>query len=129
MKRNYLLTCCLILATSVLQAEDKKTEAKSEALKQVFSTAPTGEPSAIHKARASAKPGDTITLKGRVMGNSKPFVDKRSIFVLGDTETLTACSDKPGDACATPWDTCCDSSELIKQGTATIQVVDEKAKY
>lgn len=62
------------------------------------------------------------------MGNAKPFVDGRSIFILGDTDTLKACSDIPGDGCATPWDNCCDSPELLKQGTATIQVVDEKGK-
>ncbi len=124
MKPNYLVTCCLVLATTVLWAE----EPKSEGLKKVFATDPSGKAVAIHIARASAKPGQTITLKGRVMGNIKPFVEGRSIFILGDTETLKACSDNPGDACETPWDNCCDSPEAIKQGTATIQIVDAKGK-
>lgn len=40
----------------------------------------------------------------------------------------TTSSDNSGDACATPWDNCCDSPEAIKQGTATIQVINEKGK-
>lgn len=128
MKLNYLITCGLILSSSLVFADDKQTEPKNEELKKVFSSAPAGEPVAIHKARTTAKPGDTITLTGRVMGNIKPFVEGRSIFVLGDTETLKACSDNPDDACETPWDTCCDDPDAIKQGTATIQVVDAKGK-
>ncbi|TLD70991.1 hypothetical protein FEM03_08715 [Phragmitibacter flavus] len=124
MKPTQLITCCLVLATSVLSAE----EPKSEVLKKVFATAPSGKPAAIHKARTTAKPGETITLKGRVMGNLKPFVDGRSIFILGDPETLKACSDIPGDACETPWDNCCDDPEALKQGTATIQVIDAKGR-
>ena len=131
MKPYYLVICCLSLATSVLMAGEKLAqtqEPKSDALKKVFATLPEGKPVAIHQARTVAKPGDTITIKGRVMGNTKPFVDGRSIFVLGDTETLKACSDNPGDGCETPWDTCCDSPEAIKLGTATIQVVDAKGR-
>lgn len=124
MKPNYLVICCLVLATTALRAE----EPKSEILKKVFATDPSGKAAAIHIARASAKPGETVTIKGRVMGNIKPFVEGRSIFILGDTETLKACSDVPGDACATPWDNCCDSPEALKQGIATIQVVDAKGK-
>ena len=124
MKPSSLILCSLLLVSAVAVA----AEPKSDALKQVFGAEPAGKPEAIHKARTTAKPGDTLTLKGRVMGNLKPFVDGRSIFILGDTETLKACSDMPGDACATPWDTCCDAPELIKAGTATIQVLDAKGK-
>ena len=130
MKPNCTTALCLFLTTSVLLADDKTTatQPQSEILKKVFMTEPAGKPAAIHKARTVAKPGDTLTLKGRVMGNIKPFVEGRSIFILGDTETLKACSDIPGDACATPWDNCCDSPEAIKQGTATIQVMDARGK-
>jgi len=100
----------------------------SPALQQVFATAPAGQPTAIHLARTSATPGDTLTVQGVVMGNIKPFVDGRSAFILGDPEKLTACNTKPGDSCPTPWDTCCDTAEDIKIGTATIQVVDAEGK-
>lgn len=62
------------------------------------------------------------------MGNASPFVEARSIFILGDKEVLTACNEVPGDACETPWDNCCDSKEDKKRGTATIQVVDANGR-
>ncbi len=98
--------------------------AASEALLSVFGAAPSGEPASIHKVRATAKPGEPLTLQGLVMGRAKPFVDGRAIFILGDPEKLTPCNENPEDACPTPWDACCDEPEDIKAGTATIQVVD-----
>jgi hypothetical protein len=77
----------------------------------------------IHIARESAQPGSEITLTGRVMGRAKPFVDGRAALVLGDRTILTPCNEKPDDACATPWDVCCDSAEDKRKGTATIQIV------
>jgi len=78
----------------------------------------------IHVARQSASPGDEITLQGMVMGRTRPFVEGRAAFVLGDRTLLTPCNEKDGDSCATPWDVCCDSSEDKRNGTATIQIVD-----
>ncbi|MEY3898414.1 MAG: hypothetical protein RLZZ214_3936 [Verrucomicrobiota bacterium] len=125
-------TACLALATAVLLTScDKKetsvtatsTNAPSAALSAVLAAAPTGEPKPIHLIRATAKPGDDITVSGRIMGNEKPFVTGRSAFILGDPEVLTACNEDPADKCATPWDACCDSPEDKKRGIATIQIV------
>jgi hypothetical protein len=88
-----------------------------------FAASPPASPGEIHTVRTTAKPGDTITVKGLVMGREKPFVEGRAAFVLGDRTLLTPCNDKPGDNCTTPWDTCCDK-EAIPQATATIQLVD-----
>ena len=127
---------CLLVAAIGLIASCRKTEttgaaspettvsAPSPALTAVIDAAPAGEAKAIHVIRATAKPGDTVTIRGRVMGNASPFVDGRAAFILGDPEVLTACSDNPGDACETPWDNCCDSPEDKKRGTATVQIVD-----
>jgi len=82
----------------------------------------------IHIARATAKPGDEITLKGEVIGRSKVFVDGRASFIMGDPTKLTSCDKIPGDTCATPWDACCDSKELKKIGIASIQIVDEDGR-
>lgn len=126
---------CLLLAAAALFASCKeKTESTattstkpaaeaSGALRAVLSAAPKGEPQSIQSAKATAKPGEEITIKGRIMGSSSPFVAGRAAFILGDPGILTACSDKPGDGCETPWDTCCDTPEDKKLGTATIQVI------
>jgi hypothetical protein len=73
--------------------------------------------------RTTAKPGDEITINGKIMGNANPFVEGRSVFILGDKAVLTACNDIEGDECETPWDNCCDSKEDKKRGIATVQVV------
>ncbi len=125
-------TACLSLAITALLASCEKketsviaptTSAPSAALSAVLATAPTGEPKPIHLIRSTAKPGDEITVSGKIMGNAKPFVDGRSAFILGDPEVLTPCNEDPADNCTTPWDTCCDSPEDKKRGIATIQIV------
>ena len=128
-----------ILAVLPMTACDSKTKTAeidrgtpapvgSGAVQKVLATKPTGEAGAIHKVRTQVKPGDDITIKGRIMGNMNPFVEGRAAFILGDTETMKACSDIPGDSCDTPWDNCCDSPEVKKAGIATIQIVDESGR-
>jgi hypothetical protein len=102
--------------------------APSAELTKVTSTAPSGTPQAIHVARTSAKPGDTITISGKIMGNASPFVEGRAVFILGDPELLTSCDEMPGDKCETPWDVCCEPAEEKKQGTATVQIVDAEGR-
>lgn len=125
-------SACLILAAASLFASCEKKEtativpatpAPSSALNAVLAATPTGETKAIHLIRATAKPGDEITVTGKIMGNEKPFVDGRAAFILGDPEVLTACNEDPADKCTTPWDNCCDSPEDKKRGIATVQVV------
>ena len=126
-------TTWLLLATAGLLASCKENTppsaaapatGPSETLNRVLAAAPAGEPKAIHAIRASVQPGDEITVSGRIMGSSKPFVDGRAVFILGDPEVLTPCNEIPGDGCESPWDTCCDSPEDKKRGTATVQIVD-----
>lgn len=125
-------TTCLILATAALLASCGKKEesvtsptvsAPSAALSAVLAASPAGEPKVIHLIRTTAKPGDEITISGKIMGNEKPFVEGRAAFILGDPEVLTACNEDPADKCSTPWDACCDSPEDKKRGIATIQIV------
>ncbi len=129
-------TTCLAIAAIALFASCKKEESTantppaatannpSPALLQILNTAPQGDPTPIHLIRTTAKPGDEITINGKIMGNANPFVEGRSIFILGDKEILTACNDVEGDECDTPWDNCCDLPEERKRGTASVQVVD-----
>lgn len=97
-------------------------------LNDVFSDEPAEGAVDIHEARVSAKPGEEITLRGRVMGRVSPFVDGRAAFVLGDPTLLTPCNEKPDDSCPTPWDVCCDSAEAKRKGVATIQVVGDDGR-
>ncbi len=94
----------------------------------MIAAAPAADPQAIDIVRQSARPGDVITVSGRVMGNIRPFTEGRAAFIIGDPTVLTACSEIPGDECASPWDTCCDSPEDKRRGTATVQVVDDTGR-
>lgn len=129
-------TIPLLLASSLLflSCKDQSTTEKntstpttahapSDALKKITSTTPGSTPAAIAAIRATAKPGEEITITGRVMGNEKPFVEGRAVFILADPSILTACNDRPGDNCETPWDNCCNTAEEKKKAIATIQVV------
>ena len=89
----------------------------------ILSTPPAGAID-VHSAIGHAMPGDRITLKGKLLGAEKIFVENRAAFVIGDPGMLTVCSDKPGDTCTTPWDACCDASEIKAAAMATIQIVD-----
>ena len=93
------------------------------ALEAVFLAAAPAAAKPIHLARTTAKPGDELVLSGRVMGAAEPFVAGRAAFLLGDPARLTPCNERPGDQCPTPWDTCCDTPEAKREGTATIQVL------
>lgn len=126
-------TTCLAFAAIVIFTSCRKestattspasaTRSPSPALLQILNTTPKGEPTPIHLIRTTAKPGDEITIHGKIMGNASPFVEGRAVFILGDKEVLTACNDIEGDECETPWDNCCDSKEDKKRGTATVQV-------
>jgi len=123
----------IILAAICMLASCKKEEAvtttapaspaPSAELSKVLANAPAGQAQSIHTVRTTAKPGDEITISGKIMGADSPFVAGRAAFILGDPELLTPCNEMPGDTCETPWDVCCETSDEKKQGTATIQVV------
>jgi hypothetical protein len=99
--------------------------AEENALTKIFlPTAPAGAV-AISQAIIAPKPGEAITISGEIMGSLNPFIDGRAMLVLGDPTKLTPCNRMPGDACATPWDTCCDDHDIIASSIATIQILDE----
>ena len=124
-------TCLLFVSAVLLVSCDKKSappaagvsaSGPSPALAAVLAAAPKGEAKSIAAIRTTAKPGDDITVSGRIMGAVKPFVDGRAAFIIGDPDVLTPCNEVPGDECETPWDNCCDSPEDKKRATATIQI-------
>jgi len=72
-------------------------------------------------ARAAAD-GAEVVVAGRV----RDFVDARAVFTIADM-SLKSCldpEDPMGDGCKTPWDYCCVDRKALKDGTATIEVLD-----
>lgn len=135
MKPTHLLLTSVCLLASCQEKQQASSgdsgmpaAQESSALHAVLATLPKGDSQAIHTVKESAKPGDEVTIKGRIMGNSKPFVEGRSAFILGDPSIIHACSDNPGDECDTPWDSCCNTPEEKKKAIATVQIVNEEGR-
>lgn len=133
MKTKLILASFAVLLASCQEksapaAEHRSAAAPSAELSKVLATAPAGQGMAIQLARTTVKPGDEITLTGRIMGNEKPFVEGRAVFILGDPGLLTPCNELPDDPCETPWDVCCEPSDEKKAGIATIQIVGGDGK-
>jgi len=93
----------------------------------VLTTAPE-KPVDIADLRKSAKPGETVTFTGHILGSDNVFMEGRAVMIMGDPKKLTACNLNPGDECETPWDVCCDDPEVIKASIVTVQVVDDAGK-
>ena len=90
----------------------------------VLFQAPEGAVS-VAEAKASAKAGDTVTVRARVGGTKAPFTDDRAIMIVADTEKIKSCADSDEDHCPTPWDYCCESKEDLTAYTASIKVIGD----
>ncbi len=130
MKIVLLFCFCLFLAAcggpSTERPETPEPATAAEISAVLSAQIPQGAALPIPEARISKSPGDTVLLEGRIMGVMEPFVQERSLFVLGDNATITPCSDMTTMTCDTPWDACCDPVEVRSAGVATIQIVDQE---
>ena len=131
--KNIILLTPAILALTLTACSDKKEVGQTPAdntspLKQVVLGTAPDKPLEIATIRGSAKPGETVTFKGQVMGSDTVFMDGRAVMVMGDPKKMTPCSDIPGDECPTPWDVCCDDPEVVTASIITVQVTDESGK-
>ena len=126
------LSIIIISALALTSCEKPKSETAAAApavsVEPYFTASAPANPSPIHLLRQSTKPGDTITLTGKILGREKPFVDDRAAFILGDASALKPCNEIPGDECSTPWDVCCETAEDKLANTATIQLVDAEGR-
>ena len=93
----------------------------------VSATAPEGALGVV-PARAAARPGEAIVIRGKVGGNKKPIAENNAILVLADLEAIKSCDENPDDECEKPWDYCCEETSTIAASTATIQVKGEDGK-
>ena len=126
--RALVLTAALTALAPVLAGcgnKDAPTAPDTAALPAMLfvDVAPAGALD-VGPSKASAKVGDKIVLTGRVGGSQHPFVNGRAMLTLAGDADITACSDRPGDECETPWDFCCDDPADILRNTATVQVTD-----
>ena len=123
-----LFTACSDSEEPSDAAQTPQNSASSSELQAIISTtAPEGALSVV-EARAAAKPGEAIVLRGKVGGKMQPISDAVAILVLADEKAITSCDHMPDDPCKTPWDYCCEVPSKIAASTATIQVQGEDGK-
>lgn len=73
----------------------------------------------VSAARQNARPGQIITLQGKIGGTVKPIATGRAIFLMTDS-ALPGCT----CGCPTPWDSCCVPRQTVMANMVTIQVPD-----
>ncbi len=131
MKKTTLLP--LGLAFILAACSDDKETTKEDStpkgpLEEVVLDAAPASPIQIAELRKSAKPGDTVTFTGEVIGSYDVFMEGRAVMIMGDPNKITPCNRIPGDECETPWDVCCDDPDHITAAIVTVQVLDESGK-
>lgn len=113
----------LLLVLSACSSETAPAPAsKGGALEPFLAASPEASSVPVLAARASAKPGEELVLKGRV----KDFVGGLAAFTLIDP-SLLACSDEGDpmeDSCKTPWDYCCIPGKEVAAACATVEFRD-----
>jgi hypothetical protein len=81
----------------------------------------------VRDARNDAKDGDDVVMVGRIGGEKQPWVEGRAAFRVVDA-AFKPCNEREDDGCKTPWDYCCDDTDELHKGMATVKVVDSAGK-
>lgn len=127
-KHHVILSLILLSLAACEKAPSQQASAPaiSAALpSSIFLTSAPADAKNVEEVKGTAKPGDTIAIKGRIGGSENPFVEGRAVFTLVGPG-IPACSDAGDDHCKTPWDYCCETPEDIAAHAATVQIVDDK---
>jgi len=125
--KNVLVVFVFLGLTSMLGCAEQSppptaaTGSSNESSEYLLDSEPAGAQDVI-AVRESAEDGDEVLVVGRIGGSGNPWIEGRAAFSIVDG-SLRACSDIPGDECATPWDYCCETDKL-PQATALVKVVD-----
>lgn len=103
------------------------TAAVDPKISAVFVDAEPADAVIVSELRKTAKPGDTVTLVGKIAGAKTPFTEGFATAVVSDI-ALETCDLIPGDECPTPWDACCADPDHIKAVRLTIQVLGDDGR-
>ncbi|MBX3387852.1 MAG: hypothetical protein KF691_00205 [Phycisphaeraceae bacterium] len=128
-----LLTLNLAAIALVLVACDQKQA--SAPSKAPTATSPAAIPSEaflavapadakpVKDVKAVAKSGEKVTVVGRIGMGDEPFVKDRAVFTIVDLG-VKYCGEETKDSCHTPWDYCCEPSDVLAANSATIQFIN-----
>ena len=80
------------------------------------------------EVKKTAKTGDDVVFLARVGGKVKTFMDSQAIFIAADPGLVSCELMGEEDHCTIPEDYCCEDSQKMKAGLATIQFVDQQGR-
>ena len=122
------MTVCsgLVAAAMLPGCSDSKNETQSLETSAtpawVLTAAPDGA-LGVAQAKAIAKEGDEIVIRGTIGGGKHPLSPESPVIRLVDSALYNKCT-SGDDHCSTPWDYCCADSDELVAHSATIQLVD-----
>ena len=113
-----LAVACLFAACGDAKPDDTDTAKIADSY---WSASPPAGAIDIIAARTAAKDGAEITVVGLV----QDYRDGQAQFFVADRQ-LIPCNERPGDACKTPWDYCCEDKARFRSGLLTVELRDGK---
>jgi hypothetical protein len=131
MKLTTILLATIIPFTIISCGGKEKSESKTEEatnkpnLEYILLKEKPVEAIKISELRTNRKAGETVTFSGKIIGSREVLIDGLAVMIMGDPAKMTTCDLRPGDACKTPWDVCCDDYKVIKDNIVTVQILDQ----
>ena len=82
----------------------------------------------VTTARMGVRPGEPISLIGRIGGSRSPIVSSRAVFTIVDPELKCCLETSDEDHCPRPWDYCCSDRAQLAAAMATIEICGPDGK-
>lgn len=76
----------------------------------------------VASARAGIRPGEPISVIGRIGGSRSPIVSNRAVFTIVDPEMKCCLETGDADHCPRPWDYCCSDRTKLAAAMATVEI-------
>ena len=132
---RFLITTTL-LTSALLLGCDAKAPEKAPAPEAAAATIPDStfmaeRPAEVENlldAKKNSKVGDSVVFLARVGGRVKPFMTNQAIFVVADPSLKSCEIMADDDHCSVPWDYCCEDSNMLRSGMATICIKGEDGR-
>jgi len=136
--RFFTTTLALAVAVTLIGCSEDGSDTSATTTTTTTTTEPAspvwilasnpGGAQSVTEARAGAKEGDTITIRGIIGGRVDAMSDEAGVFIIMDETVPNGCVDDGGDHCKTPWDYCCTTQDEKLANSASIQLVGDDGR-